>query len=215
MENLCQQATILLIGNNSDWQTDVDSELSAAGYKVLTATGGDQGFCVARRIRPSLIICEEVMPNISGTQLCYMIRADKYLHKVKFILMGESNSQDCNSASKAVCAGADECFEKDCSRQFLIAKIKLLIVHRQHEIELEQHHQNLRRSESRLLEIIEDFSDLLTSFELTPPLVEANKCSNSMFSNAFPRSLEQKKTTQKNSNLEIQRETPVQVFEVV
>jgi len=71
MKNLHNQTTILLIENDSDWLVDVYSVLQEAGYDVLIATGGDEGFCVARRVRPDLIVCESALPDISGVQLCY------------------------------------------------------------------------------------------------------------------------------------------------
>lgn len=165
MKNLQNQATILLIENNADWSADVYSVLKEAGYDVLTATGGDVGFCAARRVRPDLIICEDALPDISGIQLCYMIRADKNLHAALFILMGESNGQGCNTILEGFRAGADEYFEKSCNRQVFAAKIAQLIALQRPKVELRERFHNLRRSELHLTKIIEDTYNLVAALD--------------------------------------------------
>ena len=165
MKNLQNQTTILLIESDSGWLADVRSMLSEAGYDVLTATGGDQGFCVARRTQPDLIVCEAGLPDFSGVQLCYMIRADKKLHVVPFILMGEINGQNGDCAAEGLRAGADDCFKANCCRQLLAAKIARLIALRRFEIQLRRRHHTLRRSESHLAKIIKDTSNLVAALD--------------------------------------------------
>ena len=165
MKNLENQTTILLIESNSDWLAEVRSTLSEAGYDVLTASGGDQGFCLARRIQPDLIVCEAALPDISGVQLCYMVRADKKLRVVPFILLGELSGRSGDCAAEALRAGADDCFKANCCRQFLAAKIARLIELRRSEIQLRRRCQTLRRSESHLAKIIEDTSNLVAALD--------------------------------------------------
>jgi len=160
MKNIQNQITILLIESNSDWLLDVYSVLQEAGYDVLIATGGDEGFCVARRVRPDLILCETAMRDISGIQLCYMIRADKNLHATPFTLIGKACDQNCDTVFEGFDAGADDYFEKNCNRQFLAAKITRLIALRRSEAELRERCRELHRSETHLTQIIEDASNL-------------------------------------------------------
>lgn len=167
MNNLQNQTTILLIESNSGWLANVYSVLLEAGYDVLIASGGDEGFCVARRVRPDLIISEVILPDISGVQLCYMIRADKDLHTIPYILIGEAGSQDGDNAVQGFRAGADDYFEESCSRQFLAAKIARLIALQRSEAELRQRCRNLRRSERNLTKIIEDTSHLAAALDPT------------------------------------------------
>lgn len=165
MKNFQNQATILLIESNSDWLAEVRAMLWEAGYNVLTADGGDQGFCVARRAQPDLIICEAALPDFSGVQLCYMIRADSRLRRVPLILLGETCGQPADSAAEALRAGADDCFETKCCRQFLATKIARLIALRRSEIELLRRRQTLHRAESRLAKIIEETSNLVAALD--------------------------------------------------
>jgi len=204
MKNLQNQTTILLIENNSDWLADTYSVLQKAGYDVLIATGGDEGFCLARRIRPDLILCETALPDISGIQLCYMIRADKQLHSSLFILMGNANGQDSDTAFEGFCAGADDYMESNCSPKFLAAKITRLLALQRIESELRQSCKNLRSSERHLTKIIEDASNMVTALDSTFRCAVLDKPDISKPGKFFTKSDDSKKPGQKNRTADLE-----------
>ncbi len=199
MKNLQNQTTILLIESNSDWLVDVYSVLQEAGYDVLIATGGDEGFCVARRVRPDLILCEAAMPDISGVQLCYMIRADEELNAALFVLMGDASDQNCDVAFEGFRAGADDYFEKSCNRQFLGAKIARLVAFQRTEAELRQRCQNLYRSELHLTKIIKDTSNLVAVLDPEFNFVAFDEYDFPKSGNFFGRNIEPKKQMPKKN----------------
>jgi twitching motility two-component system response regulator PilH len=49
--------------------------LAVAGYRVLTAPGGEAGMALAREHRPDLIVLDVVMPGMNGFQTCRQLRA--------------------------------------------------------------------------------------------------------------------------------------------
>jgi len=199
MKNSQNQTTILLIESNSDWLVDVYSVLQEAGYDVLIATGGDEGFCAARRVRPDLILCEAALPDISGVQLCYMIRADEELHAALFVLMGDASSQNCDAAFEGFRAGADDYFEKSCNRQFLGAKIARLIALRRTEAELRQRCQNLYRSELHLTKIIKDTSNLVAVLDPEVKLAAFDEYDIPKTGSFFGKTIESNKQMPKTS----------------
>lgn len=164
MEKFQTKALILLIGNSTRL-AEVCPTLQKNGYDVLTAANGDEGFCLARRERPDLIISEIALPHISGIELCYMIRADKYLKATPFIFTGEPVNEDGDALSEVFRAGADDFFETNCNLQFLALKIARLIEFRRAETELLQRRRILSRSETQLAKIIKDASNLISSLE--------------------------------------------------
>ena len=166
MKNLHNEATILLIENNSDWLMNVYTVLQEAGHDVLIATGGNEGFCLARRVRPDLIICEAALPDISGVQLCRMVRADKDLRDTMFLLIGETREGNPEESLDGFDAGADDFLEKNCNPQFLAAKAARLIELRRSEKEIQLSYEMLHRSERHLAMLIEDASKLIASLEL-------------------------------------------------
>lgn len=167
MKNLLNQITILLIENDSDWLIDVYAALQEAGFDVLIATGGNEGFCLARRVRPDLIICETALADISGVELCRMVRADKYLSSTLFILMGEPQNQNGDIAAEGFDAGADDYFEVDCHPHFVAAKVARLIELQRSETAIRLDYQTLHRSEQHLVKLIDDTSKLIASLDTT------------------------------------------------
>lgn len=166
MKNHQNQITILLIESNSEWLTEVNSTLQEAGYNVLTATGGDKGFCAARRAQPDLIICEAALPDISGIQLCYMIRADRNLNAARFILLGDTTCQNCKLAFDSYLAGADDFFDKRCNPRFLATKIGRMLELQHSERHLRRCFEDIHQSQSQLAKLIEDTSNLAVNLNL-------------------------------------------------
>jgi response regulator RpfG family c-di-GMP phosphodiesterase len=193
MKNLQHQITILLIENNSDWLINVYSALQEAGYDVLIATGGNEGFCLARRVRPDLIISETELPDISGVELCRMIRADKDLHAALFVLIGELRGRDSEAAVDGFDAGADDLLEEACNPQFLAAKVARLIEFQSAKDEIQFDYQMLRRSEQHLAKIIDDTSKLIDSLDPTFKYSVYEEPYTVKSKNFFDRTGEQKK----------------------
>lgn len=61
--------TILVIEDEPTMRELLDAELTNAGYKVHTAANGEEGIKSLQSIEPDLIICDRVMPIMSGYQL--------------------------------------------------------------------------------------------------------------------------------------------------
>jgi two-component system alkaline phosphatase synthesis response regulator PhoP len=49
-------------------------KLTAAGYTVITASDGEEGYELARQHRPDLIITDLQMPYLTGVQMCRKLR---------------------------------------------------------------------------------------------------------------------------------------------
>ncbi len=160
MKTFQQKPTILLAAKNADWLAEVGMWLKASEYNVLIADSGDKAFCLARSQRPDLIVSEIALPDISGIQLCYMMRADEYLSGVLFILIGESGFQNNDTFLECLSAGANDYFAKNFQRQLLKEKIIRLIKFQRSETEIQKRLQNLIRSEWQIPGIIKDSSNL-------------------------------------------------------
>ena len=83
--------------------------LSEAGYKVLTATDGEEALRVARENRPNLIILDMMLPKLSGLDVLQALRKDAATATTRVIVL--SSLSQANEA-KLKQQGADAYFEK-------------------------------------------------------------------------------------------------------
>lgn len=60
---------VLLIDDDASLRRVVEFTLEEAGYKVLTATNGEEGLQLFRQAKPALVITDVQMPGISGYQV--------------------------------------------------------------------------------------------------------------------------------------------------
>jgi CheY-like chemotaxis protein len=65
-----KEKTILIIDDSATIRRLVDSELSAAGYRVLMAPTAEQGMQVAIDERPDLILLDHQLPGTTGYEVC-------------------------------------------------------------------------------------------------------------------------------------------------
>ncbi len=68
---------VVLIANDQEWSArTLESILSPAGYAVLRAYNGQQAIDLARATQPDLVLLDERMPDLRGTEVCRRLRAE-------------------------------------------------------------------------------------------------------------------------------------------
>lgn len=73
---------ILVVDDNPDKLHLLETALIVAGYKVTTATDGDEALASIESYQPDLVITDVMMPRMNGYELAQRIRADP---RTKFI----------------------------------------------------------------------------------------------------------------------------------
>jgi two-component system cell cycle sensor histidine kinase/response regulator CckA len=115
----------------------VSSLLGRAGFDILTAGDAQEGMQIARRERPDLVISDVVMPNISGIELCQMIRADADLATIPVLLVSALDKET-ESVVEALQTGADGYIEVPFEPSLLVAKVVRLLESKHAETESER-----------------------------------------------------------------------------
>ena len=100
-------------------------ELFAEEYKVITAADGQQGFELATREYPELILSDILMPKASGIDLCHKIKSDITTSHIPVILLTASNAAD--QKIKGMQTGADVYIEKPFDADFLKLQVNNVI----------------------------------------------------------------------------------------
>jgi DNA-binding response OmpR family regulator len=60
------KTTILIVDDHPSVRTMVADYLGEQGYKVHTASDGNEGLAIARRLRPDLVLLDVMMPGLDG-----------------------------------------------------------------------------------------------------------------------------------------------------
>ncbi|MET0754205.1 MAG: response regulator [Pyrinomonadaceae bacterium] len=164
MQSFQNQTKILLIGDNFGKLEGATSALLQAGYDVLPTIGGREGFRLARREKPDLIISEIDLPDISGLELCRMIRADRELCSIPFVFISETH-QNGDVVNDVCRAGADDFLTEFSNPQQLAAKAAWFIERKNSEESLRNYYQILRDRQIQITGIIKNVSNLFTDLD--------------------------------------------------
>ncbi|MBD3163770.1 response regulator [Candidatus Woesearchaeota archaeon] len=94
-------------------------------YEVIKATDGEQGYELARKHYPDLIVLDLMLPNRGGYDLCFSFRQDEKLKDTK-ILMVTALSQEIDK-KKGKMVGTDHYMTKPFEPDEFYEKVKSLI----------------------------------------------------------------------------------------
>jgi DNA-binding response OmpR family regulator len=84
-------ARILIVEDDLDILTFIETELSCEGYEVYTATDGHQGLTTTRTLNPDLIILDRILPGMDGIAFC--LRQSSQIPILMLTVRGESQEK--------------------------------------------------------------------------------------------------------------------------
>ena len=96
----------MVIDDDTATQELLRRVLKKQGYEVTVASNGEEGFERAKVLQPALIICDWVMPQLTGIEVCRRIKASSDLSTTFFILLTSLGGVE--ERVKGLDAGADE-----------------------------------------------------------------------------------------------------------
>jgi len=84
---------ILLVGSNLDFYQEVKGNLETLGFEVQLCTDIQEATAWFFKMNPALIICDAQTENISGSELCRMVKNDAVGRQTIFFLVTHLPSQ--------------------------------------------------------------------------------------------------------------------------
>ncbi len=85
-----KKATILCVDDEAGILSSLERCLHLAGYHVLTAQGGAEGITVLQKERVDLVIADQRMPQMSGSEFLKIVK-ERYPDIVSIMLSGHSD----------------------------------------------------------------------------------------------------------------------------
>ena len=116
--------TILIVEDNVDMRSFIRSELTKE-YNIIEAGDGLEGLKMANKEMPDLIICDVMMPNMDGIELCEKIKSDIETSHIPIILLTAKVDQE--TKYDGIKTGADDYIPKPFEMEYLSIRIKNLL----------------------------------------------------------------------------------------
>ena len=113
---------ILIIDDDRSIQIFLKRILEKQGYQVITASTGEEGILRTLDSPPALIICDWIMPGLTGIEVCNIIKKDPKLSTTFFILLTSLDSVA--DRVKGLDAGADDFISKPIEQNELQARVR-------------------------------------------------------------------------------------------
>ena len=121
--------TILVVDDEEDIRAVLQARLETAGFQVQTASNGLDALERIRSDPPDLIILDIMLPDITGLDVCALVKRDRRLRRVPIILLTARSQVRDRLAGVAL--GADAYLNKPFSADELLAEVRRLLAGRE------------------------------------------------------------------------------------
>ena len=85
--------TVLVVDDSPTAQRIIRLAVEAGGYRVLSASDGDEAIAVAMREIPDLIVLDIILPKKNGFQVCRHLKAFPETCGIKVVLLSSKNHE--------------------------------------------------------------------------------------------------------------------------
>ncbi len=126
---------ILLIEDNLGIRENTSEILSLAGYDVSTAENGKIGVDLAQRLKPDLIICDIMMPELDGYGVLHILNKKPETSAIPFIFLTAKTEK--TDIRKGMTLGADDYLTKPFDDTDLLNAIETRL--RKHQLRSKQY----------------------------------------------------------------------------
>ncbi len=113
---------ILIIDDERSVHDVARAYLERESYEVVSAIGGRDGLALSRALRPSLVVLDLMLPDLSGLEVCTEIRRES---EVPIVMLTARSSED--DRINGLDLGADDYLAKPFSPRELVARVRALL----------------------------------------------------------------------------------------
>ena len=117
--------TILIADDEPGFQSLLEMMLNRAGYRVLIAKDGKEALQLVSQHRPDLILLDHHMPQMTGSDVCQRLKADRLLRHIPVIM--HSTAVSIYEHRRWREYGADAILTKPCPQSKLVAVVGHLL----------------------------------------------------------------------------------------
>jgi len=131
----------------------LDAVLSPKGFRVATASSGEEALDVLAKEHPDLVLLDIVMPGMDGYEVCRRIREDPATAFLPVIMITASGGEE---KIRAIEAGADDFVNKPFDQAELLARVRSLVRVKRYHDTIENQAAELARWNRELEQRVQD-----------------------------------------------------------
>lgn len=116
---------ILIVDDEPDILELVEYNLKKEGYQVFTASNGQEGIALAKKVHPDLIVLDIMMPKMDGIEACRLMRAIPEFKNTFMVFLTARSEEYSEIAGFNV--GADDYIAKPIKPRALVSRINAIL----------------------------------------------------------------------------------------
>jgi two-component system, OmpR family, phosphate regulon response regulator PhoB len=118
-------ASLMIVEDEADLALMLRYNLEAEGFRVSTATSGDDAAELMRESLPDLILLDWMLPGLSGIELCRRWRSREETARIPIIMITARGEEE--ERVRGLATGADDYVVKPFSMPELLARVAALL----------------------------------------------------------------------------------------
>src|ERR1700761_2798914 len=119
---LNERGPVLIVDDERDLRALLDFNLQKAGYTTAHAATGAEALARARSLRPRVVVLDLNLPDVSGMDVCRLLRADPATRDLPILMLTASGSEGDRVGGLEL--GADDYVTKPFSVRELILRVE-------------------------------------------------------------------------------------------
>jgi len=159
-------ATVLIVNDDQIALDLLKDLLEPEGYKVFAAQSAQRALEILSAVRADIIICDVVMPEMNGMELCRRLKKDPHTSATPVLLVSAIRKEEA-ALLEGFAAGADDYLEIPFRHEELLVKVARLA---------ERH-----RVERRYRDIVEQAVDIIYTRDMNGRITSINEAGARFF----------------------------------
>jgi two-component system phosphate regulon response regulator PhoB len=113
---------VLIVDDERDLRTLLDFNLRQAGFETAHAASGAEALARARALRPAVIVLDLNLPDVSGTDVCRLLKADPSTQTIPILMLTARGGE--NDRIHGLELGADDYVGKPFSVREVVLRVE-------------------------------------------------------------------------------------------
>ena len=120
---------VLIVDDERDLRTLLDFNLQKAGWRTAQAETGAEALSRARSLKPTVVVLDLNLPDVSGMDVCRLLRADPETRELPILMLTARSAEE--DRVQGFELGADDYLAKPFSVRELVLRVEAVSRRRQ------------------------------------------------------------------------------------